>query len=237
LSETISAAERARRAARRPARLLEDWRRHREDRKAVADYLASHETRRLQLGCGFNVIDGWLNTDNVRHVPGVVVLDVTRRLPFDDATFDYVFGEHMISMLSYDEGVRALQEARRILKPQGRIRMATSGLEEIASLCSPVKTDAQRRYIDWSVRSFLPHADAALAAFAVNHFLYAWGQKFIYDREALGHALRKSGFVDVAEHGVGESDDPELRGLERHGTIIGDEPNAYETFVLEARRP
>jgi len=43
--------------------------------------------------------------------------------------------------------------------------------------------------------------------------------------------------VDVEEQPVGQSETPELAGLEAHGNEIPAEFNALETIVLEARRP
>jgi hypothetical protein len=58
----------------------------------------------------------------------------------------------------------------------------------------------------------------------------------VYDEQTLEHALTTAGFVDVRRYAVGDSDDPRLAGLERHMRSVA-EFNAYETLVLEARRP
>jgi hypothetical protein len=38
---------------------------------------------------------------------------------------------------------------------------------------------------------------------------------YLYDAAALEAELTRAGFCDVQEHAVGESDDPELRGLDQ----------------------
>jgi predicted SAM-dependent methyltransferase len=43
-------------------------------------------------------------------------------LPFADACFDYVFSEHFLHHLFFDEGVALLRECHRVLKPWGVIR-------------------------------------------------------------------------------------------------------------------
>ena len=60
--------------------------------------------------------------------------------------------------------------------------------------------------------------------------------RFVYDAATLRHALEAAGFVDVEQWPVGESGDERLAGLERHMRSAA-EFNAYETLVLEARRP
>jgi len=74
-------------------------------------------------------------------------------------------------------------------------------------------------------------------ASVVNRCFRAWGHEFLYDPPSLARSLCEAGFVDVVERAIGQSEDPELRGLEGHGRVIGDALNALETFVLEARRP
>jgi hypothetical protein len=61
---------------------------------------------------------------------------------------------------------------------------------------------------------------------------------FVFDRATLRRLLETEGFSDVRDYPVGQSDAPVLRGLERHGRVIGDEAvGRLETIVMEARRP
>jgi hypothetical protein len=79
--------------------------------------------------------------------------------------------------------------------------------------------------------------DLPAAAVVVNSLFHDHGHQFLFDEPALGLLLRQAGFTDVQRRAPGESDDPRLRGLEQHQLVIGDEANAYETLVLEARKP
>jgi len=194
--------------------------------------------RRLQLGTRSNVLEGWLNTDvyDDRGKGEVVYLDARRRFPLPDASIDLVFTEHMVEHLDYHEVLHCLRECRRVLKPGGRIRVATPSLDRLALLYGPL-TDLDRRYVRWSVDTFIRDADAYLPGFVINNFLRDWGHRFVFDRETMGHALATAGFVDAREWPVGKSDDPRLAGLEHHGEMIPPEFNELETLVLEARRP
>src|SRR5205814_992975 len=82
--------------------------------------------------------------------------------PLPDASFDFVFSEHMLEHLSYEEGLACLRECRRVLRPGGRIRIATPSLERLARLYDAEQTDVQRRYVRWAADSFVPEAEAAL---------------------------------------------------------------------------
>jgi predicted SAM-dependent methyltransferase len=206
--------------------------RHRQ----IAAYLRDHPVRKLQLGTGSNVYEGWLNTDlfDFRRKDDVVYLDARKPFPLPDRSFDIIFAEHMIEHLSYAEGQHCLRECRRVLKPGGRIRVATPSLERMARLYDPEPSELQRRYVRWSIDSFT-EADAYLTGFVVNNMFRNFGHRFVYDAETLRHALDTAGFVEIEEWPVGESGDPQLAGLERHMRSAA-EFNEYETLVLEARR-
>lgn len=195
--------------------------------KQIERYLAAHDVAKLQLGAGDRPRDGWLNTD--LHGYGrseLVYLDVRKRFPLPDASFDFVYSEHMLEHLSYAEGQRCLRECLRVLKPGGRIRVATPSLEQLAKLYDG--GELAQRYVRWAVATLEPETDATLPGVVINNFFRSWGHRFIYDPQTLRHALGQAGFVDIEERPVGE--------LEQH---LPEEPelNAYETFVLEARRP
>lgn len=97
-------------------------------------------------------------------------------------------------------------------------------------------TELQRRYIAWSIDTFVGAGRPYLPGFVVNNFFWDFEHRFIYDRATLRHALEAAGFAEVEEWPVGESGDPQLRGLERHMRSAA-EFNAYETMALEATRP
>jgi predicted SAM-dependent methyltransferase len=208
--------------------------RHRQ----FAAYLRDHRVRKLQLGTGSNVYDGWLNTDLVdfKRNNEVVHLDARKPFPLPDNAFDFVFSEHMIEHMTYPEGLRCLRECRRVLRPGGRIRVATPSLDRMMRLYDDELTDLQRRYIRWSLDAFVADADGYLPGFVLNNMLRDFGHEFVYDERTLRLALETAGFVDIEEWSVGESGEPELRGLEQHLASVA-ECNAYETLVLEARRP
>jgi predicted SAM-dependent methyltransferase len=206
--------------------------------RRIETYLRTHEIRRLQLGTGANAYEGWLNTDVIdfRRRNDVVYLDVTKPFPLPDDSFDTVFSEHMIEHLTYADGLHCLRECFRVLRPGGRVRVATPSLRRVAALYGDDLSDLQRRYLAWATDVFVEHAEIALPGFVVNNMLRNFGHEFVYDEQTLAHVLTLAGFVDVTEQPLGESDDPALVGRERHMRRAA-EFNAYETLVLEARKP
>jgi predicted SAM-dependent methyltransferase len=205
--------------------------------KRIDSYLRTHAVRKLQLGTGSNVYEGWLNTDiyDFMRRNDVVYLDARKRFPLPNSSFDAVFSEHMIEHMTYADGLGCLAECWRVLRPGGRIRVATPSLDRLVRLYEPELTDLQGRYLRWSIDTFVHDADAYLPGFVLNNFFRDWGHQFIYDERTLRHALEAVGFVDVEEWPLAKSGDPQLVGLERHMRSAA-EFNEFETIVLEARR-
>jgi len=98
------------------------------DKKPVAPKRPETEvSRRLHVGCGTEIISGWCNID-LQELPGIdLVLDVTREFPFSDA--DYIFCEHFIEHLRFDDGLRFLEGCWRSLTDGGVLRISTPNLD------------------------------------------------------------------------------------------------------------
>ncbi len=206
--------------------------------RQIERYFCDNQVRRLQLGTSNSLIKGWLNTDVLPTNREVVYLDATRRFPFKDDTFDYVFSEHMIEHIEYQSALVMLRECFRVLKPGGKIRMSTPDLKVLVGLFSDEKTAAQNFYVDWMTRRFLPDATYCKEVFLINNAFRAWGHEFLYDREAIEITMKKVGFKDVRYYHPGVSDDENLRGIESHGSVMGcEEINQFEAFAVEGDVP
>ena len=226
-------------------------------RHSVVDaYFAKYPVRKLHLGTGPDfLLDGWLASDlNPHYDRGIVYLDATQPFPFDDRAFDYVFSEHQIEHLTYPEGLSMLRECFRVLKPAAKLRLATPDLKVYLDLFKPDLSDQQQRYIRYHVDKFLPGnsgdtilfsgrteksmVSPELPALVLNNEARNWAHQFLYDAPTLEDALKKAGFANLKRYVSGESDDPNLKGIEFHGKVVkNEEMNAFETMVFEAQRP
>ena len=200
-------------------------------------YLKTNPLRKLQIGTSSTPFPDWLNTDIFVERSDVAYMDATRPFPLPDASFDYVACEHMIEHIDY-EGARAmLSECHRILKPGGKIRVATPDLQVMASLCAPQPAPEAKKYIEWLVAKLMPEVKECPGVFVLNNAFRAWGHQFLYDMATLKMTLANAGFTDFKEYKPGASDDPNLRGIESHGKTIGNEEiNQFECMVVEARK-
>ena len=204
--------------------------------RLIKQYLQTHALKKLQIGAGPTALEGWLSTDIAPRSDTAVYLDATKRFPFEDASFDYVYSEHMIEHISWTEGLFMLQECRRVLKPGGVVRIATPDLKVLLDLYAGADEAIQKKYVHWITDEFLDGVKDYKASFVINNAFNNWGHQFLYDAELMTVALRQAGFEDIRQCATGHSDDPHLRGIESHGKNIADnDMAAFETMVFEAR--
>jgi len=78
--------------------------------------------KKLNLGCGKDIKEGYVNVDSVK-LPGVdKVIDLNKYpWPFKDNEFDFVFCSHILEHL--DSIIRPLEEIWRITKKSGKVKI------------------------------------------------------------------------------------------------------------------
>jgi predicted SAM-dependent methyltransferase len=173
---------------------------------------------RLHVGCGTEALPAWINIDN-KALPGVDrVLDVTAGLPFRDVAA--IYAEHFLEHLSLDQGLAFLAECRRVLADQGVLRLSTPNLDWVYATHYRLTPSSDERQ---------PLVDC----FQLNRAFRGWGHQFLYNGRMLEAVLHAAGFASVRFHRYGESEIPELRGLERHETWE-DTPDMPHVIVAEA---
>lgn len=199
------------------------------------EYAARHPVRKLHLGCGFNLLSGWLNSDLTGDGQKTFPLDATQPFPFPDNTFDFVYSEHMIEHIHFLQGAHMLAECHRVLRAGGKLRISTPDLAFVVALYQTEKTPLQKEYLAWSTKNFIPDAEKPEDTFVINNFVRAWGHQFIYDEKSLRRALEKAGFASATRCRLQESDDEALRGLE-NDTRMPAGFLALESLVMEAAK-
>ena len=186
-------------------------------RRHASAAAADSPPARLHIGCGEQSLKGWINIDN-QGLPGVdQVLDVRRGLPFSGVAT--IYAEHFLEHLSLDEGLAFLAECRRVLLPDGVLRLSTPNLDWVM----------QTHYRG----SAASPDDAREDAFRINRAFHGWGHQFLYNAATLESALAESGFERVEQLRYGQCDRPELAGLERHETGV-DRPELPHVLIVEA---
>lgn len=203
----------------------------------IEQYLRDHPIRKVQLGAGASRLKGWLNTDIEPGGNGLAYLDATKRFPFEDGEIHYIFSEHVIEHLTYDEGKAMIAEAFRVLAPGGRMRISTPDLTRFIDLFSKNPGTEAKAYLVGKIAWHEWPKEPNPAAIILNLQMSSWGHKFMYDAETLDGALTRAGFRDVREYEENLSDNEHLLGLEERDTGVNVRWSDYETMSIEAGKP
>lgn len=183
----------------------------------------------IQLGCGENLLPGWVNTD-VEPSYGVTFLDATQRWNISDNSLDYIFAEHLIEWLEA-EGIKdALHECFRTLKPGGMLRLTLFSPEKIMKEPSVLTSYAQ--WWRQQVKDNIQTDDL----FATNLFYRRMAKLYVLDFESLRSLLSSIGFTSIRICQPQVSEYEYLRGVEKHKYYTPTEIQNMETMVLEASK-
>jgi predicted SAM-dependent methyltransferase len=79
--------------------------------------------KKIQFCSGNNVLIDWENYDKQ--------IDISKPLPFDNNSIDFIFLEHGLEHITQIEGIDFLKECYRILKINGVMRIAFPDIEKI----------------------------------------------------------------------------------------------------------
>ena len=195
----------------------------------------------LNLGCGPNILEGWLNTDIEPIDDRVVYLDAGKPFPFEDETFDFIFSEHMFEHLTYKEGKNMLSECYRVLRRDGVLRLSLPTLDNLIELYEHRHNKDAINYVEWSLQTFdksgcIDDQIGFNTCFVINNFFHLWGHKMIYDRDVIYEMLRREGFREVFRENNNISHFNVLIGVNGHAKQIGELFNDIETTTFEAQK-
>lgn len=84
--------------------------------------------RLLNLGCGGQVIDGWVNVDVEPSVPGAIHMDARDIGSTPAEVYDVIVAHHVLDMLTWKELVAVLAGCRHALRPDGVMRVSVADL-------------------------------------------------------------------------------------------------------------
>ena len=84
------------------------------------------------------------------HGPGVRIHDLTKKIPYEDGTFDVVYHSHVLEHFPKQKAPRFLSDCYRVLKPGGVIRVAVPDLESIARLYLDALDKASQGIPGWA---------------------------------------------------------------------------------------
>ena len=203
---------------------------------------------KLNLGCGAQVVDGWVNVDyalgarlasipvlstalrrlkvfRLEWDPAIHIHDLTKPLPWKDGTVDACYTSHTVEHLSREQGAALVREAFRVLKPGGVLRVIVPDLRPILE-----------RYRDGRVS-----ADHVVEQLGVLYGtdkqglrrmlapLIEFPHKCMYDPQTMIRLLQSAGF-DAHARAAFDSEIDDIRSIEV-------EDRTVEAVIVEGKKP
>ena len=109
---------------------------------------------KLNLGCGSQIVDGWINVDyalgaRVMKIPfarrvirtlklfnldwdkSIYIHNLAKRLPWADSTASVVYSSHILEHFDKEDGLRFIEECHRVLRANGIIRIVVPDLRHV----------------------------------------------------------------------------------------------------------
>ncbi|MBA3513197.1 MAG: methyltransferase domain-containing protein [Pyrinomonadaceae bacterium] len=143
----------------------------------------------LNAGCGPNINPHFINLD-YDWAPGIdLCWDLRKRLPFADDSISGVYSEHCLEHLTYGDCLNALREFKRVLRPDGILRVVVPDAELYFDLYQRHKAGEQ---VSFPYMPTPPPEDFT-PLMAINRVFREPGHLYAYDAVTLGQALEQAG--------------------------------------------
>ncbi len=175
---------------------------------------------KLNLGCGPNIKEKWINID-MQEGPSVYELDLRKSLPLPDGSCSIIYSEHFFEHIEYPRPAEdLLRDYARLLQPGG---MLSIGVPDGEIALRAYAGDDNQDFFNVSKERWHP-SWANTRMEQINYMFRQDGEhRFIYDEETLLGSIRRAGFVEARRRAF----DPQLDTVSR----------AWGTLYVEARRP
>jgi SAM-dependent methyltransferase len=127
-------------------------------------------------------------------------LDVSRRFPFPDGSFEAVYCSHLLEHLYPEVAARCTREVHRVLAPAGVFRVAVPDLDAMVARYDAANPDE-------FVAGFLQAASAADERSAARH-------RWHYNEQSLARLLRAAGFSEPSRCAYRQGRLPDVERIE-----------------------
>jgi predicted SAM-dependent methyltransferase len=169
----------------------------------------------LNLGCGPNIIENFDNADvpairlwRLPHIP----INLFEKLPFKDNSYEGVYTEHTLEHLTPRQAMNLLNEIKRILKPNGHLRIVVPDLDIYIA-------NAYKR--DERLNNFLTTAESFWS------LTQNWGHKNVYNYEILEALLTDLGYCNIIRQEFNKGNS---------GMLIDQDLRKWESLYVEAQK-
>lgn len=182
----------------------------------------------VNLGCGPNGIDGWVNYDwgllpilnkfglvkvivsfgivhknYDRRWPNFKLADLRKPLPIEGRSVDWVYCSHVIEHLEKYEAIELVREIKRILKNNGKVRIVLPDLQRLIKLYACDPDEFNRKYFGFEKDKKI----GILGRFIRPH-------NWMYTPETFKEILTEAGFIKINISSFRKSKMPDIKKLD-----------------------
>lgn len=97
----------------------------------ISSYNTGMKKLKLNLGCGFDKRDGYLNLDVDPRVKPDKVHDLYKPLPFDDNSVNEIILQDIVEHFTKEDAIKLIQECARVLEKNGIIYIRVPNVKAI----------------------------------------------------------------------------------------------------------
>jgi predicted SAM-dependent methyltransferase len=169
----------------------------------------------VNLGCGPHRVEGMINCDGNLFNKIDLWLDLRRKLPFPNSSVAVAYCSHTLEHLFPEDALRLLREIRRILQPDGVVRMVVPDVSYAFRIAAGAAQSPWPRKFDDPVGQ------------AMNYLFCDGQHKYAYSHGMLVEFASQAGFGSIVnvsdEHGVTPRPYGRLMlGNEAEGSLVVD---------------
>src|SRR5438067_4323322 len=185
----------------------------------------------LDIGCGRNVHEKFINLDYLWHARVDVCWDVKQGIPFPKSSMKGVFIEHCLEHFSLPVAFAVLKECWRVLTPGGLLRIIVPDAELYLELYHRQRRDDENALFPFQESESFNNIFSPIIS--VNRVFYQdrdspFGHRFMYDFQLLKLLLDRLGFESARKVNFREGRDSIL--------LIDSESRRSESLYVEAEK-
>jgi predicted SAM-dependent methyltransferase len=179
----------------------------------------------VNLGCGPNILNSFVNVD-YQWLPGLdICCDITRGIPIGDGIAGGIYSEHCLEHLTLEQCRFVLRECHRMLRPKATFRIVVPDLQIYARA---YVQHLDGKPITLPNEYFVNGTGVSRPVALFNELFMGSGHRFIHDHETLSSLLKEAGFADVRSCSFGTGSDARL--------LIDTPGRASESLYVEATK-
>lgn len=201
-------------------------------RREIKNYMRQTNSPKLNIGCGKNILPGWLNAD-LHPIFEAVWMNAAEMSRHNDNIYTACLCEHMIEHVPKPSGRRFVEEIFRVLRPGGLLRVVTPDLSAMSRIVLEPEARESAEYLA-AIQN--PETSDLSACDAVNDIFYSHGHRYIYTIVEMSALLEEAGFTDLQVMRGGRYIHRVFDGVDGHPKVSGARKNEIQAFAIEAQK-